>query len=937
MEKTRKTYFCKEFYTAKNLLNSHFSLISSEIYEKLFFISARFLSEKEKTEEKEEEIDEISQKMRKIEEILRFLPKEYISFIFVSEIKRNFANFMIKTCEFHIELWLRSATLKQWRKRCFLLNFSSKKLTIFKEKVEKTVISLEKYAIRWIGRFNEEKWGFSLDSFHKDLKNLVIGGTNEVFLRNFFENIKETINSLDYRPLFEENLKEKGLKRSKSAIITPKRVNSIGKSEENVKISRFLEENEEKTEKIPFLLKNLIKTVNFDEISLLTDYNLLENREEVFIFQSKSDIFQYKLISTIVGFSLSQISEIFSLQKHQKILHKSLISHKILSKISEETTIIEEIHKKFGFFHLKRKFLYIQTFIDETMKNRRFFIRKSIENRENREKPTNFLNFFTKTIESTINSLIISLEKQPDSSIKLILSLNIRNNGFLSAFNEQEITINFLRDFYSFNLILHRNFLCKPESFTSVKDFLSDLKRKSEDNENSFEITIENHEENMLNYEEIPKNLPFPSENPLQRQEKYGLLLDLIRSHEYIYMNLGSIKPRNYSRPSQISLRRNTEEKGHYILKKDWKIDENGEGLVFINKNVLKAQKNMLSYLIKRLGANILQGKSINSIEFPIELFDDKSELEKYASDISFLPFFLEKAAKTEDFNEQIKLVITGFIANLHMNVAQIKPFSSFLGETHQAKIKGNPVFYEQISVKPSISRFLMMGKGFKLSGFNEILANLNPNSCLCRNKGKNMVFFENNHSEIVVFQPIIMINGTAFGKRTFNYEGKMYFFCKKQRKFAEISFNPDKKSLISGFFSKKGRNSDSFYGGIYTIKHDFCEKFCEKFMENTMNFIGISGFSEFIEKKEQEIQGIWHDFVKIDEKIYWKFGEVDAFEVENEEFPLPSDSAFREDIVLWKMGNVKAQMEMERMGLEERRKEDLRKKGRKMRKITRK
>ena len=72
---------------------------------------------------------------------------------------------------------------------------------------------------------------------------------------------------------------------------------------------------------------------------------------------------------------------------------------------------------------------------------------------------------------------------------------------------------------------------------------------------------------------------------------------------------------------------------------------------------------------------------------------------------------------------------------------------------------------------------------------------------------------------------------------------------------------------------------------------------------------------------------------MKIDEEIYWKFEEYQAFEIEGEEYPLPSDSKWREDVVLWKMGEKKAQIEMENRNTEEKRREEIRKKGRKNKK----
>ena len=222
-----------------------------------------------------------------------------------------------------------------------------------------------------------------------------------------------------------------------------------------------------------------------------------------------------------------------------------------------------------------------------------------------------------------------------------------------------------------------------------------------------------------------------------------------------------------------------------------------------------------------------------------------------------------------------------------------------------------------------------MYGNGFKLTGYNEIIANLNANSCLCRNQGRSNVCLSKYQEKVSAYEPFILISGTAFGKRVFNFEGKKYVFSEKNRFFAEILFNPDKKSLIGGLFSKQGRSQDSLIGTIYEVKKEFFEVFNRE----PLRFKGMTGLSEYIVRELGKIEGVWHKFVKIDEEIYWKFEEYQAFEIEGEEYPLPSDSKWREDVVLWKMGEKKAQIEMENRNTEEKRREEIRKKGRKNKK----
>jgi len=56
--------------------------------------------------------------------------------------------------------------------------------------------------------------------------------------------------------------------------------------------------------------------------------------------------------------------------------------------------------------------------------------------------------------------------------------------------------------------------------------------------------------------------------------------------------------------------------------------DYGTEGLEFINQELLKKQRGVLSYMIKKIGSNILTGKSIMNVSLPINIFDSRTMLE---------------------------------------------------------------------------------------------------------------------------------------------------------------------------------------------------------------------------------------------------------------------------------------------------------------------
>ena len=58
------------------------------------------------------------------------------------------------------------------------------------------------------------------------------------------------------------------------------------------------------------------------------------------------------------------------------------------------------------------------------------------------------------------------------------------------------------------------------------------------------------------------------------------------------------------------------------------------KGFIYHNQKILDVQKKI--YLLKRMGTNLIQGKSIMSISLPIELFDKKSHLEILANNFTY-------------------------------------------------------------------------------------------------------------------------------------------------------------------------------------------------------------------------------------------------------------------------------------------------------------
>jgi len=63
---------------------------------------------------------------------------------------------------------------------------------------------------------------------------------------------------------------------------------------------------------------------------------------------------------------------------------------------------------------------------------------------------------------------------------------------------------------------------------------------------------------------------------------------------------------------------KSSKEKGHYCWKHAYKRDEKRGGLNFYNEKLLKEQRAVLMGIIKRIGSNLLNGRSIMNVSMPV-------------------------------------------------------------------------------------------------------------------------------------------------------------------------------------------------------------------------------------------------------------------------------------------------------------------------------
>jgi hypothetical protein len=122
----------------------------------------------------------------------------------------------------------------------------------------------------------------------------------------------------------------------------------------------------------------------------------------------------------------------------------------------------------------------------------------------------------------------------------------------------------------------------------------------------------------------------------------------------------------------------NSENGLHFTYGEDWIIEEKG-GMRFVNRRKIEVQKDIIKFMLKKIGTNLISGKSIMSISLPVLIFEKRSNLERHAYEFSYAPIYFEIAAKMTDPVEQMKQVMKVGISSSMLYISMEKPFNPIL------------------------------------------------------------------------------------------------------------------------------------------------------------------------------------------------------------------------------------------------------------------
>ena len=375
----------------------------------------------------------------------------------------------------------------------------------------------------------------------------------------------------------------------------------------------------------------------------------------------------------------------------------------------------------------------------------------------------------------------------------------------------------------------------------------------------------------------------------------------------------------------QKDINKNEENKNPYKFQfpyeNEWFMDyvnrADKAGLLYKNEDAKKKIYKTAKYLVAKMGKNILTGKSILNVSFPVFIFDKRTLHQAFCHEHRLAPYYLTRAAYSTDVLERLKWVTVHLISFLHLTTTQVKPFNPIIGETFQCRIGNLRIYLEHTANHPITANFYAIDddKLYEMFGYQITDASLTPNTCLATRLGLYYIRFISDNTVFRIRIPDVFLRGTTVGDRLFSYENKCLVIDTTNRLCSYIEMNPpEKKSgggMIGSFWNNKKRSNfpDYFVGHIVNSKYVQVD-------ENGSNHVLLKGYTSV-----SKISGEWTNFLKFDDVEYWGVNdEIILTMYHDENYMLPSDGSLRTDLkCLEKDKEDASQKEKERLEVRQR------------------
>ena len=389
-----------------------------------------------------------------------------------------------------------------------------------------------------------------------------------------------------------------------------------------------------------------------------------------------------------------------------------------------------------------------------------------------------------------------------------------------------------------------------------------------------------------------------------------------------IELNDSSINPEKM----KSEILKSEEQKLPYIFEfqyeNEWWLDYVSQpekaGLLYKNEEAKKKIYKTAKYLVAKMGKNILTGKSILNVSFPVFIFDKRTLHQAFCHEHRLAPYYLTRAAYSPDVLERLKWVTVHLISFLHLTTTQIKPFNPLIGETFQCRIGNLKLYLEQTANHPITANFYGIDddKLYEMFGYQITDASVTPNTVMATRLGIYYIKFLKDNTVFRIRIPDALVRGITMGDRLFSYENKCLVMDITNRICSYIEMNPpEKKSgggMLGSFFNKKKTNfPDFFQGHVVNSKYVQVD-------ETASNHTLSKGYTSIC-----KINGEWTGSLRFDDVEYWGIHDDNVLTMyHDEDLMLPSDGSLRTDLQCFTKGKEDAsQKEKER--LETRQRED--------------
>ncbi|CAD8080229.1 unnamed protein product [Paramecium primaurelia] len=660
--------------------------------------------------------------------------------------------------------------------------------------------------------------------------------------------------------------------------------------------------------KVPALLQNILLNKELYSIDRLMDdseYQLISFKNKLRLLQHKT---QQEKIKAIVNINSDNVIPIVSALVCPDVMKQwnTQIDQTIILDImiNNNSMIISEMRKKYGLLYLKRSYTYLRYVFKD--KDTFFIIDKSLSYQNNIQNGYQF--------EGQIQLSIIAVIPQQQQQVMIIWETETKNGGYA---NDAQLSLHYVSELQNLDsYLIQKQFKIPIPQIVeqATKDPLNVEIIEQYQPQRVIEVQMDSSLSDV-DCKQFQSQIILDDEPELINKNDYLQLLDLVAKNPgMIYWSAIHHYQLTPLEPDNIYYTETAEHK-NIILQSDWEILEKG-GLRFINKKKLEIQKEVITFMLKKLGSNLLMGKSLISISLPVNIFERRSNLERACYSMGYM-WLLEKAGELSDPLEQMKLVAQFSLAYNIMFLNMEKPFNPILGETFQGYMNGNLLYCEQISHHPPVLGLYVLGRNFKLTGHLESQANFSANSITGQNYGYLQVTFPNNTSIIFNVMPGV-IQGMTIGHRQFYYNGVGWLVDLENKLFCDIIV-----TAFPGMFSKKVTPQDFIEG--YIMKGSV--KDVNKFNQETYRkYQGIKALPQ--QDRLSNISGRWTTGMIIDGVEVLNWFKHFPYKLKYEEYPLASDSNYREDLIALKTGDLNlAQDRKEKMEINQRHDKKIRQK----------